>query len=55
MARAFKHWHGGSRWHYLYSGYHGHIVQVVDDFGDLVAVAGRLSLKGAYRRKPVIF
>lgn len=55
MGLCFKHWHGGSRWHYLYPGYRGHIVQVVNDYGDLVAVAGRLRLEGACRRRPAIF
>lgn len=39
---AFQHWRGGSRWHHRQRGYAGHIVQVVDDFGSLVAVRGRL-------------
>lgn len=39
---AFMHWRGGARWHHRQAGYTGHLVQVVDNFGDLVAVRGRL-------------
>ncbi|WP_431274253.1 hypothetical protein ACQ858_19675 [Variovorax ureilyticus] len=39
---AFQHWRGGARWHHRQGGYFGHLVQVVDDFGSLVAVRGRL-------------
>jgi len=40
---SFKQWRGGigSRWHLRIAGYSGHIVQVVNDFGDLVAVSGQ--------------
>jgi hypothetical protein len=41
-AASFKHWHGGSYWHYRHDGYFGHLVQVVDDYGNLVAVSGKL-------------
>ena len=41
---SFPQWRGGSRWHHRQAGYFGHIVQVVSDFGELVAVRGRLRL-----------
>lgn len=53
--RAFKHWFGGSFWHHLQAGYSGHIVQVVNDFGDLVAVSGRLTLRGRSDERQNIF
>lgn len=42
VTQAFPHWHGGRFWHHMQAGFHGHLVQVTDDFGELVAVGGRL-------------
>lgn len=39
---SFQHWKGGTRWHHRQGGYFGHLIQVVNDFGDLVAVRGSL-------------
>jgi hypothetical protein len=39
---AFPCWQGGCCWRHRQAGFTGHLVQVVDNFGDLVAVSGRL-------------